>query len=61
VLDVSELGVDLDDRVINVNVRREHPILRTGILLGHELKFTPDQCGIRRNAGTIDVRVREPK
>jgi hypothetical protein len=44
-LDVSHLGVDLDDQVIADNGWREHPILRARILLGHGLKFTPCQRG----------------
>ena len=42
-LDVSHLGVDLDDQVIAVNGWPEHPILRARILLGHAVKFTPCQ------------------
>jgi hypothetical protein len=40
-LDIGHLGVVLDDRVINVNGRREYPILCARILLGHALKATP--------------------
>jgi hypothetical protein len=70
-LDVSYIGVDLDDHVIRVDGRREHPILRTRILLGHVPKiyaasYRSGICRempivVTRAAGHLMRRRREPK